>query len=103
MTSNVSEVYRSDIRCRNTGPQASVAAYGRRYSRRPAGQSERIRLLRVFVTGATEFIGTPLVRELLDDGTRCSAWRAPTMALPKLTVAGATVYCGDLPDPGSLS
>jgi nucleoside-diphosphate-sugar epimerase len=58
--------------------------------------------MRVFVTGATGFIGTPLVKELLDNGHEVLGMARTDGGAAKLTAAGAKVHRGDLADLDSL-
>jgi nucleoside-diphosphate-sugar epimerase len=58
--------------------------------------------MRVFVTGATGFIGTPLVKELLDNGHEVLGMARTDGGAAKLTAAGAGVHRGDLADLNSL-
>ena len=58
--------------------------------------------MKVGVTGATGFIGSRLLRRLLDDGHRVKCLVRSPIKAETLEKLGAEVYIGDLSDPESL-
>ena len=58
--------------------------------------------MRIFITGATGFIGSAVVKELIAAGHQVTGVYRSDEKAPALTAAGAEVYRGSIDDPDSL-